>query len=109
VGLSKDGKEDYIRAYNEYCLEKTCHFLRGGRLYVCPCIPMAYEQQEFLGLSISEDELMDSSIDIFHVKSGWEILDKVSNPVPLCRLCTEPRLTTWETTDGKPKREDFFV
>lgn len=102
VNLSRGGTEDYARAYNEYCLSKVCHFLRNGRLYACPRIPMAYEQQEKLGLNVSEKELHESSIGLYEKDlDGWKVLSKLYSPVPACRICTKTKYVSWEQSNSK--------
>lgn len=108
VNLTREG-EDFTKAYEEYCLSKSCHFLRNGRIYACPRIPMAFEYQNFLGLNITQAELLESSIGLDENISGWDILDKLYNPVPACKICTREKFITWEQSIDADNSDEYFV
>ncbi len=111
AGLKSNGAdtEDIRKVYQE-CESKTCYFLRKERLYGCPAIILLYENREFFGLDISEEDVYRNS---FHVmdgtENGWEILKKLSRPNEFCKYCTERKWFDWSISDEKAKREDWMV
>jgi organic radical activating enzyme len=95
---------DYVKAW-ENCTSNRCYHLRGHRLYNCPQIVYRYENREFLDLDTSEALRNQCSVDIVNGnENGWEILQKICNPVELCRYCpAEVKLADWESTErNKP-------
>lgn len=103
------GEENPEKVFYDGCLSKQCTFLRGGRLYVCPHIPMLYEQKDFFGIEISEHERDSNSIDLLHgTENGWGILKRLKKPFSLCRFCSSDfREIPWE--NGVARAEDWFV
>lgn len=108
VNMSRNN-EDYQKSFDEFCHSKSCHFLRNGKMYICPRIPMAYENQAFLGLDISEEEMKLSSINIFKDMDGWEILGNLCSAVPACKICTKIRMIDWELSKGDVNPDEFFA
>lgn len=104
-----DGTEDPETVFKESCLSKMCTFLRNKKLYVCPHIPMLYEQQAFFDIEISEQEMMVNSIDIFDDNiNGWQILERLEKYFSLCRFCgKKSEEIFWES--GIPKKADWIV
>lgn len=92
------------------CIGRTCHFLRGTRLYPCGVIPLRYEKQGFLGITITEETRDNYSFDLINgTESGWEILKMIQNPFEFCKNCTEePEWFEWEVSSGDIKREDWI-
>ena len=101
-----DGTNQYSEVYANACLSKMCTFLRNNKLYVCPHIPMLYEQRDFFGFDISEGEFKNNGLDLYSM-DGWEILRKLRNPWTLCRFCsTNPKSIKWAT--GTAHQEDWI-
>lgn len=104
------GERDYREAFHK-CPDgpdgSYCKFLRNGRLYPCPDLPMRYETKEYLGLDISEEEFLENGIELSG-KDGWELLSRLHEPFTLCRYCAESRRTIpWSA--GKPSPEDWMA
>lgn len=108
VNLCRGGNADYIESYNEKCLSKICHFLRDGRIFACPRIPMAYEKMEELEFNFTENEYDDSSISIYNANSGWQVLELIYKPVPMCRICTDVKYVKWEQSGNEVDINAFF-
>ncbi len=102
-----DGSTDPEDVFYGNCLSNMCTFLRNVRLYVCPHIPLLYEQQDFFNINISEDELISNSIDILDDSiSGWDILNRIEIPFSLCRYCSrKPERIIWE--NGQANSEEW--
>jgi Molybdenum cofactor biosynthesis enzyme len=91
------------------CISKTCYFLRGQRLYLCPSVALTYENREFLGFDISEETMMKNSFDLIQGKEdGWDMLKKMSLPNDFCRYCTNVEWHKWSISKDI-KKEDWFV
>lgn len=99
---------DYEKIYRN-CSSKGCHFLRNGRLYFCPAVSLVYENKDFLGLSITEDEVTNHSFDLVKGKEdGWMILQALSYPYQFCRHCAEREWHKWSISKDI-KKEDWLV
>lgn len=109
VNLSWYGSENSDRAFKEYCLSNMCHFLRNGRIYACPRIPLVYENREFLQIDISKEELFDSSVDVKSIDSGWDMLEHIYKPVKACRICTKARWEKWELGGSNANPSQYFA
>jgi len=105
------GEMDYQEVFYHGCHNghrgDLCRFLRGGRLYVCPFVPMLYEVKEYFGFDISEEEFQENGVDLAD-KDGWEILSRLYEPFTLCRYCADHQRTIpWSV--GKASPEDWIV
>lgn len=69
---------------------RTCTFLREGRLFDCPQIPLLYEKREYFGFNIDKDEYLTSSLQLSKnmPENGWDILNYLSVPKKMCRFCS---------------------
>jgi len=108
ANLCRGGNADYIESYNEKCLSKICHFLRDGRIFACPRIPMAYERKVELEFDFTEKEYDDSSIGIYDANSGWQVLELIYKPVPMCRICSDVKYVKWEQSGKEVDINDYF-
>jgi uncharacterized Fe-S cluster-containing radical SAM superfamily protein len=69
------------------CSNARCTTLRKGRLYPCCIRPHLHIfNKYFPEHALPESE--EDSIDIYAAKSGAEILDFLSRPIPFCRFCS---------------------
>lgn len=62
-----------------------CTKLRNGKMYPCPQAAYALHLKKYFNLDIQLSER--DGIDIYSVKSGDELLEKLSRPIPFCRYC----------------------
>lgn len=78
------------KAFMGKACSKTCTFLRNGRLFDCPQIPLLYEMKKYFGFNISEDEYWESSLKLSEdmLEDGWDILNYLSTPKKMCRFCS---------------------
>lgn len=103
-----EGEEDAVEIFNRYCLSRGCRFLRNGKIFVCPHIPLTYETREFLSLNISYDEYVECSIDLSDSLDGWGILQRFAKPFSMCRFCAKDvRWIDWK--HGKEYRKDDWI
>lgn len=77
-----------------------CLFLQKGRMYTCPVCPTSrhFSRQFGVELRISNKDF----IDIYEAKSGQEILEFLSKPIPFCRYCDKRNAVTglkWKQTE----------
>lgn len=91
---------------------KTCIFLRDGRLFDCPQIPLLYEKREYFGFNIDEDEYLDSSLLLSEnmLENGWDILKYLSVPKRMCRFCSyDFEWTDWSCGVTHFQKSNYLV
>lgn len=94
--LDVTGSQDAAENYRRCPYSNVCLFLYRGRMYPCGIGAhlRVFEQHFSQGLELTEAD----SVDIFSVRSGAELLYRLSKPVPMCRYCKQDRwqeLTPW--------------
>jgi hypothetical protein len=65
---------------------QNCAMLREGRMYPCPVASNIHIFNDYFpehALPLSNED----SIDIYAAKSGREVLEFISRPIPFCRFC----------------------
>lgn len=89
--LDPTGSQDPVRNYRRCPYSNVCLFLYKGRMYPCGigAHMRIFEQHFSAGLELSHRD----SVDIFSVRSGFDLLYQLSKPVPMCRYCHQDR---WE-------------
>lgn len=89
--LDPTGGQDPAKNYRRCPYSNVCLFLYKGRMYPCGigAHMRLFEQHFSAGLELSEQD----SVDIFSVRNGFELLYRLSKPVPMCRYCRQDR---WE-------------
>lgn len=102
----QNGETAFCNWANSMCM---CHSIDNGRIYLCSNIARLYAMQDYFDLSIDEDELNASSINLMSDENdGWEIIKYFAKPVSLCRFCSPKDLwEKWET--GYPRKEDWIA
>lgn len=80
-----DALQDPRRSFMMCASGNECLFLQRGRMYTCPVCPTSrhFSRQFGVNLHISDKD----SIDIYEAKTGAEILQFLSKPIPFCRFC----------------------
>lgn len=86
VPIDPAGGHDPVDAFHRCQGYNNCPIVRAGRLY--PCAVIAYsdvlaDRFDVQGLASKEG----SSVDIFSVDDGWEVLDFMLRPVEWCSHC----------------------
>lgn len=96
------------RVSQEVCQNKQCRFLRNGKLFKCPIeglIECFAERYGYIDIPLIR------GVDIYDDKLNWvEILEKYyTNPVDMCKFCSEKGETfTWKV-QSQPQKEDWIV
>ncbi len=91
------------------CEYKTCTFLRNRRLYVCPNIPMTYENREYLGFDITESEIQSCGINIFDSEiDGWRVIKRLNDSFSLCRFCSNNHRNIEWSISKSPSKNDWM-
>lgn len=87
--LDPSGSQDMAKNYRHCPYSNVCLFLYKGRLYPCGIGAhlRLFEQHFSAGLELKEAD----SVDIFSVRSGFDLLYRLSKPVPMCRYCRQDR------------------
>lgn len=63
----------------------SCVDLKNGKLYPCPTAAHALHLKKYFNLDIHLSK--KDGVDIYSVKSGDELLEKLSRPIPFCQYC----------------------
>lgn len=74
----------------------TCTTLKDGKMYPCGQAASAPHLKKYFNLDIHLSE--KNGVDIYSVKSGDELLEKISKPIPFCQYCDvtdEPITSDW--------------
>lgn len=89
--LDPAGQQDGTANYRNCPYSNVCLFLYKGRMYPCGigAHMRLFEEHFSAGLELSEAD----SVDIFSVRNGFDLLYRLSKPVPMCRYCRQDR---WE-------------
>jgi len=78
------------KAFLGNACSSVCTFLRKGRLFVCPQIPLLYENRGLFDFHIDEDEYLSASLLLSEnmLENGWDILKCLLVPKKFCRFCS---------------------
>ena len=95
--LDPTGSQDRVENYRRCPYSNVCLFLYQGRMYPCGigAHMRIFEQYFSAGLELQDAD----SVDIFSVRDGFDLLYRLSKPVPMCRYCNQERwqeLTEWK-------------
>lgn len=101
-------REDFWNACKKYnvTIRHTCYPIKldnaglkkiaDGKLYPCPRVAQAPHLKKYFNLDLHISK--KDGIDIYSVKSGEELLEKIARPIPFCRYCDvtdEPITCDW--------------
>lgn len=67
------------------CDVGSCTTLKDGKMYPCPTVAHAPHLKKYFNLDMHLSE--KNGVDIYSVKSGDELLEKLAKPIPFCRYC----------------------
>lgn len=82
--LDIDGRQSYTSSFLS-CDNTGCHTLKHGKLYVCPAAAHAHIIKKHFNLDIELSP--DNGIDIYKAKDDYEIMERLTRPIPFCRYC----------------------
>lgn len=94
---------------NERCGSGGCHYLRDGEISKCPDAIlvgfMTDGYEEFSSLKSND------SIKLSEETDAWRLIEKVDNPIDLCKKCTHKRLERikWERIEGEAQPSDWLL
>lgn len=94
---------------NSRCGSGGCHYLRNGEISKCPDAIlvdfMAEGNTELSGLKSNDRIKLDEKND------AWDLIEKLNNPINLCKKCTYERLESikWERVEGEAKSSDWLL
>lgn len=100
LGLDLEGKQNVVNNFVNCWEANNCIKLKSGRLYTCTRPAAIYKFNNFFDKNLTVTEM--DSIDIYRVKNGEEILEKLAQPIPFCRYCNilgERNASEWGITD----------
>lgn len=88
------------------CRERTCQFLRNGKIYKCPFSALGNYFFDYYGIPLHFEE----GIDIYRDDIDWEEMPgKLREmPVELCRYCGSEERFAWEISRN-PQKEEWLI
>lgn len=83
--LDLEGRQDPYESFTGCNQANQCHLVKDGRIYTCSYIKCAEHFNKYFhqNLQITEDDY----VDLYSVKSGKEMLEKLAKPARFCRYC----------------------
>lgn len=95
-----DARQDPRRSFLLCGSANNCLLLQHGRMYPCPVCPTSRHFSKLFGVDLHISDR--DSIDIYEAKTGQEILEFLSKPIPFCRYCNKRDRVSglaWKQTD----------
>lgn len=84
-GMDLKGEQDAYDSFTHCNMANQCHLLREGKIYTCSVIGCIQHFNRYFNQNLEVTE--DDYVDIYAVKDGQELLEKLSKPAPFCRYC----------------------
>lgn len=100
--LDLSGSQDYREMFGLCGRANSCITLKHGKLYPCSCAPHIEHFNKYFDVDLQLSQA--DSINIYEVRSGAEILKRLSLPIPFCRYCALDDVRDgleWHTTQKK--------
>ena len=100
--LDLSGVQNFREMFGQCERANTCITLKHGKLYPCSCAPHIEHFNKYFDVDLQLSQA--DSIDIYEVRSGEEILKRLSLPIPFCRYCALNDVRDgleWHTTQKK--------
>lgn len=94
---------------NEQCGSGGCHYLRKGKISKCPdAVLVGFMTAGKDGLSTLKS---GDNVNIEEETDAWRLIEKVDNPIDLCKNCTHKRLERikWEHIEEKAQPADWLL
>ena len=94
--IDETGSQDMVENFTICNDANNCLFLYKGRMYPCGCGThfRIYNEHFQAGMELTDAD----SVDIYQVRTGWELLLAMAKPFPMCRYCVmsgRKELYTW--------------
>ena len=89
--LDLEGKQNCEVSFANCGEGNECITLKEGKLYPCPTVAHVEHFNQYFGYNLPVEDI--DGVDIYKAKSGEEILEHLSNPIPFCRFCDVSRRT----------------
>lgn len=83
--LDLDGKQDSYYSFTHCSMANQCHLLKKGKIYTCSVIGCIEHFNKKFGYTLAVTE--NDYVDIYKVKNGEELLEKLARPADFCRYC----------------------
>lgn len=99
LALDPSGMQDPYESFSNCFQANKCVRLKNGKLATCPPILNIEIFNKEFGTNM--EARSDDYIDIYKAKSGCELLDFLSKPIPFCRFCDVKNWTfdnPWRTS-----------
>lgn len=106
--INIEGGNDIEKSFKK-CRERMgyCFGLRNGKL--SPCIATYIH---FLNLKFNKNIPVteNDELDIYSTEyDGWEFINRLYSPIPLCEFCGEAEEFEWKCGSTEPKIEDYVL
>lgn len=83
--LDLEGNQDPYFSFTHCSMANQCHLLKKGKIYTCSVIGCIEHFNKKFGCELDVNE--NDYVDIYQVKSGDEMLKRLSRPADFCRFC----------------------
>lgn len=83
--LDLNGTQDPCESFTNCSQANQCHLVKEGKIYTCSYMKCTEHFNKYFHqkLKITEDDY----VDLYSVKDGQEMLEKLAKPIPFCRYC----------------------
>ncbi len=98
ISISKNSK------YDNLCISNGCVTVAYGKIARCPTLMYINKFNEFFNTQLPNDGI----VKLDEVTSGYDLLEKLKEEVPLCKHCIKCDME-WEVCGKNIKFEDFAV
>ncbi len=101
------GNDNARRNYfNCVSANSNCIALNSGRMYTCCTAANISHLKKHFNLDLPGSEL--NGVDIYAVKDGAELLEKLAKPVPLCEYCDVVNVGKYISSDWGVSKKDRY-
>lgn len=90
--------------YHYKCMSEGCVNIYNGKIARCPTLMYIFKFNHVFGTHLPEDGIVDLCDNL----SGIQLLEKLNQPVPLCKHCIDNEIP-WQKCGKVPLLEDFAI
>ncbi|MDE6839069.1 MAG: radical SAM protein [Acutalibacter sp.] len=92
--------------FNCVSANSDCIALKSGKMYTCCTVANVIHLKKHFNLDLPISDL--DGVDIYAVKDGAELLEKLANPVPFCEYCDVVNVGKCISCDWGVSRKDRY-
>ncbi len=102
------GEEDVEKSFQN-CMSNKCAFLKDGKIATCvvPFMINLYNNEFGLEMMVGNNDVVNLYDELLN---GWELVEKLSSPIEVCRYCSSvPESYKWESIGSAYTMKDWVV